>query len=423
MRLAVIASGDELTTGAVSDENSAWISDRALAIGGETVLHLTVGDGIAPLVDAINLAAARARHVVVTGGLGPTADDLTRDAVCQCLGVSLVENQAALDRLHAIFQTIGREMTPNNRRQAMIPAGATLIPNPIGTAPGFAVEHAGASFYFLPGVPRECRAMMEASVVPMLAAAAVEPRAGARVVFRHLLFRTFGMTESALDQELSSVALPEGARLGYRAVFPEIHLKLYARGETAAAVEAALGEAAARVRAKVGAVIYSEDGRALEEVVLDLCRARKKTLALAESCTGGLVAKRLTDIPGASDVLDRGAVTYSNRAKSEMLGVPPELIRAHGAVSAEVARAMAAGLRERSGADLCLSITGIAGPTGGAPDKPVGTVHIALADAAGIWERRYLFARAERTWVRELTAEAALEILRRRLLNLEELTR
>jgi len=414
MRLAVIASGDELTTGAVTDENSAWVSDRLLAIGGETVLHLTVADGIDPLIDAMNLAAARTRFVIVTGGLGPTADDLTRDAVCQALGVGLVENPAARDRLHAIFKMIGREMTGNNRRQAMIPAGATLIRNPIGTAPGFAIEYAGAAFYFLPGVPRECRLMMEESVVGMIAAAAAEPAA-----FGVRLFRTFGMTESALDQELSAVALPPGVRLGYRAVVPEIHLKLYGRGADGATVEAALNEAAARVRAKVGGVIYSEDGRSLEEVVLDLCRARGIKIALAESCTGGLVAKRLTDVAGSSDVFDRGAVTYSNRAKTEMLGVPAELIREHGAVSAPAARAMAAGLRERSGADLCLSITGVAGPAGGTPDKPVGTVHIALADAAGLWDRRFLFARAERAWVRDLTAQAALDLIRRRILGLE----
>lgn len=417
MRIAVIASGDELTTGAIVDENSAWISDRLLALGAETVLHLTVGDGVEPMIDAMNLAAGRARHVIVTGGLGPTADDLTRDAVCKALGIGLVESRAALDRLDVIFRMIGREMTDNNRRQAMIPDGATLIENPIGTAPGFAADYAGATFYFLPGVPRECHAMMEQSVVGMIAAAA-EP-----AVFRVRIFRTFGMTESALDQELSGVAMPEGVRLGYRAVFPEIHLKLYGQGPDAAGVQAALDEAAARVKARVGTVIYSEDGRSLEEVVLDLCRAKKMKLALAESCTGGLVTKRLTDVAGSSDVLDRGAVTYSNRAKAEMLGVPPELIREHGAVSSEVARAMAAGLRERSGVDLCLAITGIAGPTGGTSDKPVGTVHIALADAAGVWERRYLFARAERTWVRDLTAQAALEVIRRRVLGLDELTR
>ena len=173
----------------------------------------------------------------------------------------------------------------------------------------------------------------------------------------------------------------------------------------------------------MGGISVRNNAEKLAEDIGRLLKEKKATLAIAESCTGGLVTKRLTDVPGSSDVLDRGAVTYSNRAKAEMLGVPPELIRGHGAVSAEVARAMAAGLRERSGADLCLAITGIAGPTGGTADKPVGTVHIALADAGGVWERRYLFARAERTWVRDLTAQAALEVIRRRVLGLDELAR
>jgi len=419
MKCAVIASGDELTTGAVVDENSAWISDQLLELGGRTALHLTVGDDVDAIIDAMRVAGERAEQVIFTGGLGPTTDDLTREAVCRFLGVGVVENAEALAQMERLFRAVGREMTDNNRKQAQIPAGAMLIRNPIGTAPGFSVTAGRAVFYFLPGVPRECQVMMEQTVLPRLREAA------GRGVFRSRLLRTFGMTESMLDQKLGGLALPAGVRLGYRAVFPEIHLKLYAEAgpQDGAAAERALEEAAALVRGVAGEVIYSEDGRSLEAVVQDALWERKLKLALAESCTGGLVAKRLTDVPGSSDVLDRAYVVYSNRAKIEALGVTAATILQHGAVSGETALEMARGARERSGADLAVAITGIAGPAGGSAEKPVGTVYIALADQQGWWQRRYLFTRAERAMVRELTAQAALEIIRRRVLGLREFQR
>lgn len=416
MRCAVIAIGDELTTGKVVDENSAWISDRLLEIGAATVMHLTAADKIDDIVDSFQICGKRAEQVIVTGGLGPTEDDITREAFCRFAGVGVVENPEAILHIRNIFRMIGREMTDNNRKQAHLPAGSDPIRNPTGTAPGFSMAVGKATYHFLPGVPRECRIMMEDTVLPGLAALA------RGTVFRHKLFRTFGMTESQLDQVLSGMPLPPGVKLGFRAIFPEIHLKLIAEAKDEAAAEAALAGSAAMVQERVGAVIYSDDGRGLEEVVLDVMRERGLRLAVAESCTGGLVAKRLTDAPGSSDVLDRGFISYSNRSKSEMLGVDPAIIAAHGAVSAQTARAMATGARERAGVDVALAITGIAGPGGGTEDKPVGTVHIALADAAGVWERGFLFARADRTFVRELTAQAALEIIRRGVLGLDKFT-
>jgi len=417
MRCAVIAIGDELVTGTVVDENSAWISDRLLAIGVPTTLHMTVGDDQGGIVDAFRICGERAGVVVVTGGLGPTEDDLTRDAFCRFACTETVENEQALEHIRALFKAIGREMTDNNKKQAMIPEGATLIPNPLGTAPGFTMEVEGAAYYFLPGVPRECHAMMEQSVLGAVASR------GERAVFRSLLFRTFGMTESQLDQELKELALPAGVRLGYRAVFPEIHLKLIARAEDDNQAGRALSEAGDLVRSRVGDAIYSEDGRRMEQVVLDVLKEKGMRLTVAESCTGGLITKRLTDVPGSSQALDRGFVSYSNPAKTEMLGVPKEGIEAHGAVSEQTALAMARGAVERAGADLAVAVTGIAGPTGGTADKPVGTVFIALADAGGEWCGRFNFLRADRTFVRELTAQAALEIVRRRLLGLGQYSR
>lgn len=418
MLCAIISIGDELTTGTVVDSNSSWISDQLLAIGMRTVMHVTVGDDVDAMVDALRLAGKRAGQVIVTGGLGPTEDDLTRDAICKFAGVGLVMNEDALAHIKNLFAAIGREMTDNNKKQAQAPEGSETILNPIGTAPGFSIVVGEAQYHFLPGVPRECMLMMEQTVLPGLMKTGERP-----VVIRHLLLRTFGMTESQLDQDLKEVDLPRGVGLGYRAIFPEIHLKLIAQAATEEKAESELARAADLVRDKVGEAIYSDDGRGLAEVVLDLLREKGLRLCVAESCTGGLIAKRLTDVAGSSQVFDRGYITYSNQAKTDMLGVDQQTIEHHGAVSEECALAMAKGALERSGADIAAAVTGIAGPDGGTADKPVGTVHIALADNNGVWQHQYTFTRSDRTFVRELTAQAVLEIIRRKVLGLVEFSR
>ncbi|MFO8058622.1 MAG: competence/damage-inducible protein A [bacterium] len=416
MKSALVSIGDELITGSVTDENSAWLSDGLLAAGIETALHLTVGDDLESIVDALRLSADRAEHVIVTGGLGPTEDDLTREAACSLAGVELQEDASALSHIRRLFESIGRQMTDNNRKQAMIPAGSELIENPAGTAPGFVMVMDTTAFYFLPGVPRECRLMFESSVLPRLEGSADR-------VYRYLLFRTFGMTESGLDQELQSVSLPEGVKLSYRAVFPEIQLKVIAGGESESLAWQNLEGVCREIRSRLGEVIYSEDGTSLEEVVVSLLAEHNMMVALAESCTGGLVCKRLTDVAGSSAVVDRGFVTYSNQAKIELLGVAPETLEEHGAVSAQTARAMARGALESSRADLALSITGIAGPSGGTSEKPVGTVHMALADRDEVWDGSFMFGGRGRSFCRELTAQAALEIIRRWVLGLGEFVR
>ena len=411
MECVIVSIGDELTTGAITDTNSAWISDLLLGLGIATVMHITVPDDIEAVKDVFMLSGERAKNVIVTGGLGPTEDDLTRDAFCEFAGVGTTLDHESIDKIKKIFDMLGREMTENNRKQAMIPDGANIIPNPIGTAPGFYAEAHGATYFFVPGVPRECRMMMEDTVAPVLKGMDRD------ATYRIRVFRTFGMTESQLDTELSDLSLPGGVKLGYRAVYPEIHVKLLARAKTEEEAESLLEQASAGVRERIGEVIYSEDGNGLPEVVLDLLKEKGKMLATAESCTGGLVAKRITDVPGSSDGFERGFVTYTNRAKQELLGVSSETLEKHGAVSSETALEMASGALERSGADIAVAITGIAGPTGGTEEKPVGTVHIALADEDGTWENRFNFSRGDRTQVRELTAQAALEIVRRRLIK------
>jgi competence/damage-inducible protein CinA-like protein len=417
MKCAIIAIGDELTTGTLVDSNSAWISDRLLALGIKTVLHMTVADEMEDIVDAFKVAGERAKQVIVTGGLGPTEDDLTKDAFCDFAKTGTTLDQKSLNKIEVIFKALDRPMTENNIKQAYIPDNCEIIRNSTGTAPGFMGEVSGTTYYFLPGVPRECKMMMKETVLPTISKTAGGP------VLKTLTLRTFGMTESGLDQELSGIELPKGARLGYRATFPEIHLKIYAEAENEDNADMIISKVQDEVQKIIGDVIYSEDGRSLEEVVLALCIEKNIMLAIAESCTGGLITKRLTDINGSSKVVDRGFVTYSNEAKTDLLGVDKNIIETHGAVSSECAREMVKGALENSQADLALSVTGIAGPTGGTPERPVGTVHIAVADKDSIWDEKFIFARWDRTLTRELTAQAALEIIRRKLLGLTEYTR
>ena len=417
MKCAIIAIGDELTTGTLVDSNSAWISDKLLGLGVKTVLHLTVADEIEEIIDAFKIAGDRAKQVIVTGGLGPTEDDLTKEAFCRFADTRTTLDQASLQKIEVIFKALDRQMTENNIKQAHIPNNSEIIKNSTGTAPGFMGKVSGTTFYFLPGVPRECRMMMEETVLPTISKLAGDS------VFKTLTMHTFGMTESGLDQELSKIKLPKGARLGYRASFPEIHVKIYAETKNEDEAESIINEVSSAIREKIGDVVYSEDGRSLEEVVLDLCIEKECKLAIAESCTGGLITKRLTDINGSSKVLERGFVTYSNEAKTDLLGVDPQIIREHGAVSAKCARAMAKGALQNSNADMAIAVTGIAGPTGGTPERPVGTVHIALFDKDGGWDEKFLFTRWDRALVRNLTAQAALEIIRRKLAGLPYYTR
>jgi nicotinamide-nucleotide amidase len=410
MKIAVLSTGDEVLSGQTADTNAAWLSDFILGHGFEPVLHLAVGDDLERIMAACDLARQNADAVLVTGGLGPTADDLTTEAVCRLTGRGTVQNERALRMMQERFRLIGREMSPSNRKQALLPEGAELLENPIGTAGGYHLEMKGVHYFFMPGVPGEMTRMMEQQVLPILTALRGRSRA-----VRRRVFRTFGLTESRLGEILSAVPLPPGVKLGYRAVFPEIQVKLVAWADRAELAEQALAQVAPLFREKVGPFIYSEDDRSLAAVVGDLLRRAKLKLAVAESCTGGWVAKMLTDVPGSSDYFERGYVTYSNAAKVELLGVPADLIERQGAVSSEVARAMAEGARSKAKVDVALAVTGIAGPAGGSPDKPVGLVQIALADAGGTFAQQFRFPRPERELVRELAAYTALDLLRRRL--------
>jgi nicotinamide-nucleotide amidase len=377
MNACILAIGSEMLTPFRVDTNSLFITDRLNALGYDVRLKAVVADDVDELARVIGGALTWADMIVITGGLGPTEDDITRDAVARVLEIPLDIDEGIVDRLRDRFAKRGMTMPEINRRQAMVPRGATVLPNANGTAPGLWVERGKTAIVLLPGPPREMKPMLEAVISERLLA-----RAGGRGLFRRVL-KIAGRAESDVDAQVQPVygkwtnqAVPISTTI--LAVLGQIELHLTAAADNRAAADAALDAAVVALQDVLGASVFSVDGRNLEVVVGDLLRQGKLTIAVAESCTGGLLASRLTDVPGSSDYVERGVVCYSNRAKTELVGVPEAMIREHGAVSEPVAQAMAAGIRSRAGTSIGIGITGIAGPGGGTPEKPVGTVAVAV---------------------------------------------
>ncbi len=400
----ILSTGDELLTGQIVDTNSAWLMDRLWDLGVGVRRKTLVGDDRADLLAALAETTARAEVVVMSGGLGPTEDDLTAECVAAAMGVPLELHAPTLEAIRERFQRFGRTMTPNNEKQARIPRGATVIPNRFGTAPGFRAPLGRAEVICLPGVPVEFRGLCEEAVLPRLAARIGEPPA-ARLV------KLFGVAESHADDRMRPVMDdPENrdVRFGYRAHWPEIHVKWAVPGVGAAG---RADRILARVRGLFGDAIFGEGREELAELVVGRLRERGQRLAVAESCTGGMVAQMITAVPGASAVFDLGVVAYANAAKTALLGVPEAVLASQGAVSEAVARLLAEGARARAGTDWGIGITGIAGPDGGTPEKPVGTVHLALAGPGGTdhWARKYF---GDRDRVRRTGAYDALNRLR-----------
>lgn len=415
-RAVILSSGDELTTGRTVDTNANFIAEKLVGAGLDVVAILVVGDYADRIAWAWREAMRQAQLVVSTGGLGPTADDLTTEVVAQVTGRVLRRDEAVADRIRQMFAAMGRVMPENNLKQALFPEGATILANALGTAPGFRVdldtEWGERHLIVLPGVPREMKPMIEEQVLPWLQQA----RGGDDVYLSHT-FQTFGISESALDELVAGCVPPEEGRIAFRAAFPQISVRLtvHGRPELAAPRRDVL---AARLRERIGTYAYGEGDTSMEQVVGEMLKARGLTLAVAESCTGGLVGHRLTNIPGSSSYLLGDFVTYADSAKVSVLGVRQETLERVGAVSEEVASEMAAGARRIAGSDLGLSTTGIAGPDGGTKEKPVGTVCIALATAERTYVRRYQFW-GTRDWVKLLTSQVALDWVRRHLLGLD----
>ncbi len=413
MKAEILTIGDEVLRGEIVDSNKSLLSDRLLSLDIETHFHVSVRDDPADMTDAFLRAAERSDVVLVSGGLGPTRDDITSEVLAQAFGRELVLDEEALETIRAFFRGIGREMTENNAKQAWFPESAGVLLNPIGTAPGFVIEERGALFFCLPGVPRELSRMMEEQVLPRLAR-----RTGAGQVVRARLLRTFGMGESTLDAELEDIAAEGAVALGFRTAFPENVLRPVARAATVEEAEAKLDRACQAIRERLGPLVYAEGDQTLPTVVGHLLRGTGQTLAVAESCTGGLIAEQITDVAGASDYFLGGVVAYANEAKQALLGVPAALLEEHGAVSEPVVRAMAEGVRECFDADFGLATTGISGPGGGSPGKPVGLVHVALARADETSAAHFVFP-LDRQRHRLLTAQVALDWVRRALLGAE----
>jgi nicotinamide-nucleotide amidase len=400
---AVLSIGTELTRGELVDSNAAWISEQLTLVGCEVLERATVPDDVTAIADALRRLAHGRAVLICTGGLGPTTDDLTAEAAARALGVGLVRDEASVEAIKRRFAAFGRTMSPSNVKQAELPEGATALENPVGTAPGIALTLDGCQCFFLPGVPHEMKRLFSDHVEPSLG----------RVVERRshqIRLRTFGLPESVLGERLAAIEPSHpGVTVGYRASFPEVEVKLLARGGSEAEAEELAARAARDVRERLGKVAFGEGDETFGSYVGRVLRDRGLRLAIAESCTGGIIGAMLTDVPGSSNFLLLDAVTYSNASKSEVLGVGEELLRAHGAVSAESAAAMAEGARRVVDADLAVSVTGIAGPGGGTEDKPVGTVWIALARRGHEPSAALHRLAGERRRIRTLAAYLALD--------------
>jgi nicotinamide-nucleotide amidase len=408
----ILTIGDELLRGEIVDSNKSFLSQRLLQLDLEAARHVTVADDPDAIADTLREAAAAARVVLISGGLGPTRDDITTEVVARTFGRKLVRDAQVLEGISAFFRAVGREMAENNAKQADFPDGAEVLPNPLGTAPGFMLEAEGALIFCMPGVPSELYRMMDEEILPRIGERLNEGKGN---VVRATLLRTFGLGESSLDRELSDLARDEpGVTLGFRTQFPDNLVRVLVRAPTEEAAETRLQQVVDEVRERLGALVVDEGERRLEEVVGKLLLEKQRTVAVAESCTGGLIAHLLTELPGSSAYLLEGIVAYSNAAKLRDLGVLQDDLDRHGAVSEPVALQMARGVRERSGAALGLATTGIAGPGGGTEEKPVGTVYVALASAGGVVAHRYQLMR-ERTRNKQLAAHIALDWLRREL--------
>ena len=414
-RAAILAVGSELLTPSRVDTNSLFITEQLNLLGVEVAFKTIVGDDRDELATVLRHALGRVDVVICCGGLGPTDDDVTREVVAGVMRRALLEDESITARIRKRFESRGMQMPEINRRQAMVPVGALVLDNTNGTAPGLWIEDGARAVALLPGPPRELKPMMERLVQGPLKA-----RTGHQVLGRRVI-RITGRSESHTEEavrslyaEWTAMATPISATI--LASLGQIELHLSARAGSHETVAAVLGEATRDVSGVLGLDVYSTDGRPLEAVLGDLLVARALRVAVAESCTGGLVTSRLTDVPGSSQYVDRAVVAYANDAKVSLLGVPQALIDQHGAVSEPVAVAMATGIRTRAKVDIGVGVTGIAGPGGGSPEKPVGTVAIAAATAAATRSRLFRFV-GEREMVKFQASQAALDMVRRMLLQ------
>lgn len=404
----LLAVGTELLLGSIANTDAQMISRELSALGINVYYHTVVGDNPDRVRAAVDIARTRADVIITTGGLGPTCDDLTKNALAAAFGRKLVFHQPSADRIRAYFARAGRPMTDNNLQQAMVPEGSTVLDNDWGTAPGCAFQAGGVTVVMLPGPPRECAAMLRHRALPYLAALS-----DGVIVSRTL--KLFGIGESSMEARLRErMNAMTNPTLAPYAKEGETELRITAKAADARTARALLDPVEAELRAEFGDLIYGVDAASLEERVLSLLREQGKTLSTAESCTGGLIAKRLTDLAGASAAFLGGVVSYTNQVKERALGVPRELLDQYGAVSRPVAEAMARGVMALTGSDLALSVTGVAGPDRDDRGNPVGLVYVALTDGERVWVFRGRLG-TSRGRVRTMAAHTGLDMVRRYL--------
>lgn len=407
MKIGILTIGNELTSGKTQDRNSSFIARNLYRLGWQILAMLSVGDDDAAIKDALAFLMERAEGIIVTGGLGPTTDDITTSAIARAFDLPLVMDEAALQNIKERMAGYNIIWTDNNAKQALFPAGAAKIVNRAGTAWGFSLKRNGKIIVVMPGVPVEAEKMLLGEVIPLFQRELADTTEVATRIIKLTC-----VSESAVDQALAAAPFAElGVTVGFYPRFPELEVVLTARDTSQDKALQKIALAEAEVVKKLAQHIFGYDQETLEGVVADLLSSRKLTLALAESCTGGLIADRLTDVPGSSAFLERGLVTYSDASKEELLLVPPAIIRQYGAVSRETAVLMAEGVRKTARTDLGLSVTGIAGPDGAMAGKPVGTVFIALADEAKTLCRPFSFP-WDRRGIKVMSSQWALIMLK-----------
>jgi nicotinamide-nucleotide amidase len=413
MQVELLSVGTELLLGQIVDTNAAFLAGKLSELGVNVYHKTTVGDNAERLAAALHISLGRSDVVLATGGLGPTEDDITAAVVAQVMGVRLAQDEASSEKIRSFARQRGIELLDSLLKQAWVPEGAIAVPNPVGTAPGFIFARDSKTAIGLPGVPAEMKAMAEQTVFPYLAGRAAA-EGGAAVILSRTL-RLAGIGESQAEAEISDLIQSQtNPTIAPYAKTYEVHLRVTARAADRGATEKLIAPVEAEIRRRLGDHLYGADDETLESVAGEMLRAAGLKLAVAESCTGGLIGHRITNIPGSSDYFVAGLTTYSNASKINLLGVPADTIDRHGAVSPETAEAMAEGVRRAVGADVGLSVTGIAGPTGGTPTKPVGLVYLGRADDSGTMTEE-LRIRGDRLMIKERAAHLALFLLYRGL--------
>jgi len=409
VRAEIISVGTELLLGQIVDTNAPFLSRALSALGIDVFYRVTVGDNAVRLAETLQRALSRADLVITIGGLGPTQDDLTKETIAEVIGERMSADPESEKAIRAFFERRGLPIAQSNLKQALKPESGASIPNSVGTAPGLVVEKDGGIVIALPGPPSEFVPMVESFVIPYLSRSLEQ--AGDRTIIVSRTLRVCGIGESAAEEKVKDLLASANPTIAPYAMSGEVQFRITAKACDEDAALRMISELESEARERLGDFIYGSDDETLESVVVHRLIERKLTLALAESCTGGLIANRVTNVPGSSETFLVGVVAYSNEAKTKSLGVPAEMIRAHGAVSPEVAEAMAVGAADRTGADVALGVTGIAGPGGGSAEKPVGLVYIALRTPDGVEVTRSVFG-GSRLEIKQRASTTALNQVR-----------